>query len=70
MSYDETWLERLEEAWPEVVDTYPAIGGPVICLGRLLGYAECLYPGEDIWGCLKCWQRPVDDLMPYVQKGE
>ena len=65
---DETWLDRLEAAWPEVAETYPVIGGPAICLGRLLGYAECLRPGEDEWGCMKCWQRPVSEWMPCVRE--
>ncbi len=64
----DTWLDRLEAAWPEVVNTYDIVGGPIICLGKLLGYDECLRPGDDEWGCLKCWRAPVEELMPCVRE--
>ena len=68
MSANETWLDRLEAAWPEVVNTYDIVGGPVICLGKLLGYEECLRTGDDEWGCLKCWRASVEERKPCEPK--
>lgn len=70
MGANDTWLDRLERAWPEVVDTYDTTRGPIVCLGKLLGYEECLRLGDDDWGCLKCWHTPVSELRPFVEKGE
>lgn len=58
----ETWLDRIKAAWPGVVNTYDVTGGPIVCLGELLGYEGCLHSGEDYCSCLECWDVPVKEL--------
>ena len=65
----ETWLDRIKTAWPGVVDTYDVTGGPIVCLGELLGYSECLHSGEDEC-CLDCWNVPVKELGLYEDEEE